>query len=122
MMQKTITESKTIQQQAVDALEAKKGVNITMMDLRNVPGAITDYFVICTGTSDKHVQALADSVEEQLKLNLDERPINVEGHSQGEWVLIDYVDLVVHVFIREKRDFYNIEDLWGDAVFTHYSE
>lgn len=88
------------------------------MDLRNVNGAITDFFVVCTGTSDRHVKALADSVEEFARKELRDKPISREGLQLGEWVLIDYVNIVVHIFLEEKRRFYDIEGLWGDADFV----
>ena len=90
------------------------------MDLRDADGAITDYFVICSGTSDRHVQALSKSVEEVVRKELKDKAINTEGYSTGEWILIDYVDVVVHIFQREKRNFYDIEGLWGDAEVKSY--
>lgn len=88
------------------------------MDLRNVDGAITDFFVIATGTSDRHVKALADSAEEFARLELQDKPISREGLQLGEWVLLDYSNVVVHIFLDEKRKFYDIEGLWGDAEFV----
>lgn len=87
------------------------------MDLRNVNGAVTDFFIVCTGTSDRHVKALAESAEEFAKKELQDKPISREGVQLGEWVLVDYVNVVVHVFLGEKRKFYDIEGLWGDAEF-----
>ena len=113
------TTAKALADLCVLGLQEKKGQKITIMNLQDVQGAVADYFVVCTGTSDRHVQALADSVEKLVKEQNGERPHNYEGRSQGEWVLIDYVNVVVHVFQREKRDFYNIEELWGDAEFEN---
>ena len=75
----------------------------------------TDFFVICHGTSDRQVAAIADSIEERLNRELGLRPSHIEGRRQAEWVLMDYIDLVVHVFLEDKRSFYRIERLWGDA-------
>lgn len=88
------------------------------MDLKGVDGAITDYFIICTGTSDRHVQSLAESVMEEMK-KVGERPISKEGLQAGQWVLLDFVNVVVHIFQQEMRDFYRLEALWGDAPTEH---
>lgn len=120
MKHKTITASELLANIAITGLQEKKGVKIVRMDLRNVNGAVTDYFVICSGTSDRHVQALGDSVEDTVRKELKEKPISREGRTAGEWILLDYVNVVVHIFQQEKRDFYNIEELWGDAEFASF--
>ncbi len=107
---------------AVEALQDKKGLNIVIMDLRKVRGAITDYFVICSGTSDKHVQALSDTVWEQLRVNFKDKPMNIEGRTRGEWMLMDYVNIVVHVFLEDHRRFYDIESLWADAEIERVAQ
>jgi ribosome-associated protein len=107
---------------AVQSLQDKKGLNIVIMDLRKVRGAITDYFVICSGTSDKHVQALSDTVWEGLRVAYKDKPINIEGRQTGEWMLMDYVNIVVHVFLEEKRRFYDIESLWADAEIEYIEQ
>jgi ribosome-associated protein len=107
---------------AVEALQDKKGLKIVIMDLRKLRGAITDYFVICSATSDKHAQALSDTVWEQLRVQYQDKPMNVEGRTKGEWILMDYVNIVVHVFTEEHRRFYDIESLWGDAEITHVAQ
>jgi ribosome-associated protein len=111
----TLVTAKQLVDAVVEGLQDKKGQKIVVMDLRKVKGAISDYFVICSGTSDKHVQALSDSVWEHCRVHLQDKPINIEGRPKGEWVLMDYVNVVVHVFLEEKRRFYDIESLWGDA-------
>lgn len=122
MKQRTITSSELLSEVVVKGLQEKKGLDIVRMDLRNVPGAVTDFFVVCTGTSDKHVQALAYSSEKLALEELQDKPMSISGYQAGEWVLLDFVDVVVHVFQREKREFFNIEDLWGDAEFKHYQD
>lgn len=117
MKQKTTTASEILSEVAVKGLQEVKGLDIVVMDLRNVGGAVADFFVVCSGTSDKHVQALANSVEEFARKDLKDKPISTEGYQQGEWILVDFVDVVVHVFQKPKRLFYNIEDLWADAEF-----
>ena len=116
-MRDTIVETRTLCDTAIHALEEIKGQDIALMDLREVESAVSDYFVICTGTSDRHVQSLADSVLDEMK-KVGEIPISKEGIQHGEWVLIDYASIVVHIFQRDHRDFYRLEDLWGDAEFT----
>ena len=118
MKSKKITiDSEILARKVIEGLIEKKGVDIVKMDLRKLKGAISDYFVVCTGTSDRHVQALSDSVEKMVREDLKEKPMHVEGHTQGEWILLDYFDVIVHIFQRDKREFYNLEDLWGDASF-----
>lgn len=99
--------------QAVTAIEDRKGAQIAVLDLRGVNDA-TDFFVIASGTSDAHVRGLSDAVVDRLeKQGL--RPHHVEGGTTGRWVLLDYVDFVVHLFHPEARDFYQLERLWHDA-------
>lgn len=99
---------------AVDAILEKKGHDVAVMDMRKVSG-VADYFVVCTGDADLHVKAIAESVQDRIRENCSEKPWHTEGLDHRQWVLIDYVDLVVHVFNDEKRVFYNLERLWGDA-------
>jgi len=85
-----------------------------IVDLRGLSD-VTDFFVICHGTSDRQVAAIADTIEERLRRELGLRPSHVEGRREAEWILMDYIDFVVHVFVEDKRSFYRIERLWGDA-------
>lgn len=117
-MKQTIVESTELTHIVVDGLQELKGEDIILMDLRHLDSAVTDYFVICSGTSDRHVQALADSVLEKMK-EVEERPISQEGTQLGDWVLLDYVSIVVHIFRKEIRNFYRLEDFWGDATFQY---
>lgn len=99
---------------AVAACENKKADRLTVLELEKNSGAFTDYFVICSASNPRQLQAISDEVEERLK-NLGLRPKSVEGYRQGEWVLLDYVDFVVHVFSQKARDFYDLERLWKNA-------
>lgn len=99
---------------AVDAMLDKKAHSITVMDMREVSG-VADVFVIGTGDSDLQIKAIADAVTETIRSDYAERPWHTEGYQDRKWVLLDYVDLVVHVFDHEKRSFYDLERLWGDA-------
>ena len=107
-------DAKTLSDIAVKGLQEKKGEEITRLNLQGLDTAITDYFIICTGNSDRHVQALAESVMEFLAKK-SEKPISKEGIQRGEWVVLDYASIMIHIFLRDKRDFYRLEDLWGDA-------
>lgn len=106
---------------AVEAMQSKKAVDITVIDVRNVSG-VTDYFVIGTGGSDMQVRAIAEAVREQVKEQTGERPWKREGTQHNQWVVLDYVNVVVHVFDRERRAYYDLERLWGDAPSEHVAE
>lgn len=109
------TNPEEIVRTAIDAMVDKKGAEIISLDLRHIPNAVCDYFVICHGTSTVHVEAIAEGVLEKLLHECNERPWHKEGMDHAEWILVDYVNIVVHVFLEEKRRFYNLEDLWADA-------
>lgn len=99
----------------IDGMQEKKAKNITILDLSGIENRIADFFVICDADSNTHVNAIADSVEEVVAKKTGEKPYHSEGHQNSEWILIDYVNIVVHVFLKETREYYNIEGLWGDA-------
>jgi ribosome-associated protein len=94
----------------------KKAESIRILDMRKIAGASADFFVISSASNDKQVEAIAKSLEEVVKKNLNENPLHREGFENLEWVLIDYFNVVAHVFVDEKRSFYGIEQLWGDAI------
>ncbi len=98
---------------AVEAAQEKKAGDIVVLDLRGL-ASFTDYFVICTGTSHRQIESVADEVEASLRA-LSQRPTHKEGYPRGEWVLMDYVDFVVHIFTPKSREYYDLERLWGDA-------
>ena len=100
----------------IDAALDRKATRVTLMDLRGA-GAFTDFFVICTGTNSRQVQAIADAVEENLKAQ-GLRPAHVEGYDRAEWILLDYFDFIVHVFMPDTREFYALDRLWGTAART----
>jgi ribosome-associated protein len=105
---------------AADAIFERKGADIVLLDVEGL-FILSDIFVIATGTSRPHVQALSEYVEEKLKEN-GIAPLRVEGHSQGEWVLVDYGDIIVHLFQGASREFYSLERLWGDAERIQWEE
>jgi ribosome-associated protein len=102
----------------VKGMQEKKAQDIVVMDLRHVKNAITDFFVICSGNSDTQIDAIAGSIEEEILKVSRVFPMNREGKMNREWILLDYVDVVVHVFKKERRTFYDLEQLWGDAEMT----
>ena len=106
---------------AVRAARDKKAEDVVVLNLRKAAG-FTDYFVICTGANARQITAIADSVRETLKKELDERPALSEGVDRSEWILLDYFNFVVHVFSRECRAFYGLERLWGNAERHEFSE
>lgn len=99
----------------IEAMEAIKGKEIVTLDLRETGTAVTDYFVICHANSKIQVDAIADKVEELVREKAKQKPYHVEGRENTEWILIDFVDVVVHVFLESKRSFYKLEELWADA-------
>lgn len=102
----------------VEGMSEKKALDITVMDLREVSNAVGDYFVICSGASDTQLDAISDSVEEVVFKATKNHPWKKEGKHNKEWILIDYVDVVVHIFKKDKREFFALEELWGDGVIT----
>ena len=97
-------------------IEEIKGQDIEILDLREIENTVCDYFVICNGTSNTQVNAIVNSVQKTVSKAIQEKPWHVEGSNNAEWVLLDYVHVVVHVFQKQIREFYNIEGLWGDAT------
>lgn len=103
-------------------MQEKKAKNITVINLDGLENRVCDYFVICDADSTTHVNAIADSLEETVMKKTGEKPYHSEGYQNAEWILIDYVNIVAHVFMRETREFYNIEGLWGDGETTYIKD
>lgn len=118
---KTTTPPRVLAAQAIEAAIEKKAVDIVVLDMHAVSG-VADYFVICTGESDLQVKAIFEAVEDRIRQVCHERPWHHEGTDHRQWVLMDYVDLVVHIFSPEKRAFYDLERLWGDAPHERVPE
>jgi len=117
---KVLNESAYISELAIFGIQEKKGNDIVRLDLRNIFSSVSDYFVICHADSTTQVKAIANSVEEEIFKATQQDPWRKEGLEYGEWILLDYVDVVVHVFRTDKREFYGVEDLWGDAEIKFY--
>lgn len=102
----------------IEGLRNNKAKDIHVLNLKNLENAVSEYFIVCHGTSKTHVSSTAHSVEKEVKTILGEYPWKKEGYTNGEWVLVDFSSIVVHVFQKEVRNFYNIEELWADAEVT----
>ena len=102
----------------IEGVEEVKGQKISILDLRDIENTVCDYFIICNGTSNTQVAAIVNSVQKVVSKTLQEKPWHVEGMENQEWVLMDYINVVVHVFQKQIRDYYDIESLWGDAKIT----
>lgn len=102
----------------IKGIEEVKGSDIDILDLRDIENTVCDYFIICNGNSNTQVNAIVNSIQKIVSKELKDKPWHVEGSDNAEWVLMDYVDIVVHVFQKHVREYYNIEGLWGDAKIT----
>lgn len=113
-----LTRSSKIFKTIIKAIQDKKGEQLVSLDLRKIPEAVADFFIICQATSTTQVRAISDFIEEQVKLNCGETPYKHEGKQALHWVLIDYVNIVVHVMQPDARKFYRLEEMWNDAPAT----
>lgn len=118
MTNKTINNDELIAN-IIKGIEAVKGENITILDLREIDNSPSDYFILCDGNSNTQVNAIAGSVQKIVSKALHDKPWHVEGEVNAEWILMDYVNVVVHVFQKSIREFYNLDGLWGDAKITN---
>jgi ribosome-associated protein len=107
-----------IAETAIHGILEKKGLEVKLLDLRDVDYAVCDYFVVCHGSSNVNVEAIASSAEDELRKRFAEKPVHREGFDNAEWIILDYFNVVVHVFQKEFRSYYNLEDLWADAKVT----
>jgi ribosome-associated protein len=117
-----LTRNSRILKTIINAIQSKKGENIVSLDLRKIPEAIADFFIICQASSYTQVKAISDFVEEQVILNCGENPYKQEGKQTSHWVLIDYVSVVVHVMQPDAREFYKLEEMWSDAPSMGHNE
>jgi ribosome-associated protein len=102
----------------VHGMQEKKALDITILDLTNIKNCVADYFILCSASSDTQVGAISDSIEEEIHKAIKQNPWRKEGQENKEWILLDYVDVVAHVFKKDRRQFYSLEELWGDATIT----
>jgi ribosome-associated protein len=102
----------------IKGIEDVKGQNINILDLREIENTVCDYFIVCEGTSNTQVNAIVNSIQKKVSKEIKDKPWHIEGSDNAEWVLMDYVNVVVHVFQKHIREYYDIESLWGDAIST----
>ncbi|MDE7115574.1 MAG: ribosome silencing factor [Muribaculaceae bacterium] len=102
----------------IDAIQDKKGSGIAVVDLEAIESAPTSRFVICQGRSTSQVSAIADGIREEIQKSIGSKPYNYDGYRNSQWIIIDYGNVMVHVFLPEYREFYNLEELWSDACIT----
>lgn len=114
--------SEQLLESVVEGIRSKKGKEIVSLDLRNIDSAVCDFFVICSGDSNTHVSGIVSGIEEEVRKQLKEKPWHTEGLGNAEWVLMDYVNIAVHVFQRDAREFYDLERLWADGEVVEYEE
>jgi ribosome-associated protein len=114
--------SKELSGLIVKGMQEKKANDIVLLDLRKVKNAVADFFVICSGNSDKQLDAIADSVDAEVYKRLKENPWHVEGKNNKEWMILDYTNVVAHIFRKDRRNFYALEKLWGDAEITEIED
>lgn len=113
-----MTTSSALLDTIVEGIQEKKGQNIVICNLKEIEGAITQYFIICEGQSPTQVEAIAESIGDLCRKQHSEKPVSVVGLGTNQWVAIDYVDIMVHIFLPETRQFYDLESLWKDAPLT----
>ncbi len=117
---KIAQESTSISELVIHGIQEKKGNDIVRLDLRNIHSSVADYFVVCHAESSTQIKAIAQSVEEEVFKALKLDPWRKEGQQNADWIILDYIDVVVHIFKTDKREFYGIEDLWGDAEMQSF--
>ncbi len=106
----------------IDAMQDKKAKEVVSIDLRKIETSVTSYFVICSGTSTTQVDAIYENVIEKVQETVNTKPFHREGYENSEWILIDYFDIVVHIFLEGTRKFYKLEELWADGVLKQYED
>lgn len=119
-LQERRLETEELNNLIVDSIQDIKGKGIVKLDLRELEEAPCDFFIICEGDSNTQVKAISDNIRKRVKEETGLLPVHSEGEKNALWVCVDYFDTIVHVFYREKRAFYQLEELWGDASFTEY--
>lgn len=119
-MAKKLDKTDILLKYIINVVQDAKGEKITSLDLRKIESSICEYFIICTGTSSTHVNSIESKIKKTISQEMGEKPLRTEGNNIGEWVLMDYYNIIVHIFQQKTRELYNIEDLWGDADFKNY--
>jgi ribosome-associated protein len=118
----TAPNAEKLSQAIVKGMQEKKAIDIVVMDLRKVKNAVADFFVLCSGSSDKQIDAIAESIDQEVYKAMKENPWHTEGKNNKEWMLLDYINVVAHVFRKDRRTFFALEKLWGDAEITEIED
>ncbi len=113
-----MTQQNNIVQTVIEGIQERKGHKITHVDLSAIESAATENFIICEGTSSMQVSAIADSVREYVHKNAGIKPYNYDGYQNSQWIVVDYGNVMVHIFLPDVRGYYNLEELWSDAKIT----
>src|ERR1039457_4150519 len=119
---KKLPQSSSLVEAVIKGIQEKKGQNIVCLDLRKIQNAVCEHFIICQGNATTQVSAIADSIKEDVRKETGEKPFHSEGYENSQWILVDYITVVVHIFLPDIREFYNLEDLWADAEVLEYAE
>ena len=119
-MVKKINKTNILLEHIVNAIQQVKGKQIIALDLRKLESVICKYFIICTGNSNIHLNAIEGNIKKYVSKDIGEKPSHVEGNNIGEWIVMDYSDIIVHIFQDKIRKFYDLEDFWGDAKLMNY--
>ena len=114
-----MVQTETLVQTIIKGIQEKKGSNIVVADLSGIDGTICNIFIVCQGNSPTQVEAIAESVGDMARMELQERPAHVVGLENAQWVAMDYTDVLVHIFLPDVRQYYDLEHLWDDAQLTH---
>jgi ribosome-associated protein len=121
-MTKTLTNSEALSSLVVKGMQEKKAKDVVLIDLRDLEVAVSDFFIVCHAESDRQVKAIADSIIDEVKKELGERPFSSEGKGTANWVLLDYANVVAHIFRKDIREYYNLEALWHDGKTVRYED
>lgn len=119
---KKLTKNSKIFKSIINAILEKKGENIISLDLRKIPEAVADFFIVCQASNSTQLKAIADFIEYDVKQKCEESAYKHEGRQAQQWILIDYVNVVVHIMMPEQRKFYKLEEMWSDAVHTEHND
>lgn len=117
-----LTKSSKIIKTIISAIQDKKGEKIVSLDLRKIPEAVADFFIICQASNNVQLKAIADNIEEEVKEKCGERPYKHEGRQAQQWILVDYINVVIHVMLPEPRKFYQLEEMWSDATVLEHND
>ena len=123
MGKKTVVRKSDVLVKAIiDSIKQHKGKEVISLDLRGIETAVCDFFIICHGTSNTHIASIAENVRKEISKQIKEKPWHTEGETNKEWILMDYFNVVVHIFNKEKRNFYKLENLWADANIKYIEQ